>query len=377
MSILQIRLYKIFQFIGCLVLSAVYGAVCWFPSSACADDLMQDIAETIHKNHISRPPKQVILAKSINGINEFLKTLDPHSKYLTEEESRRLNMNEAAGHCGIGAEVSRDKKGVVLIPIQDGPAYKAGIHQRQYLKRINGRATLDMNVDEIKSAVLGPKGSAVGLGISNYHNGSYREVMVTRERFVSPSVEVVAEGNMEYIRILKFIARRTVARLRVSIRYMIQKGQPIILDLRDSSGGDLYEAIDALSLFLPAGTPTGSVEDSEGEKRFFYALPDQQIVYTGVLILVGPMTASASELFVSVLRHYARAVIIGQRTYGKCTSQRYFKMRDGSALKLTNLKLYYPDGQHCDGIGVLPHIKVPDKELYQTGRLISKGLLKF
>ena len=377
MSTLQIRFLKSFQWIGWLFFSVACSTIFWFPSIAFADELLHEIAETIHKNHISRPPKSVILTKPIKGINKFIQTLDPHSRYLSKEEYRRFKADEAGGHCGIGAEVSLDKKGFVLIPIQGGPANKAGIHQRQYLKSVNGRMTQDMNLGEIKSAVYGPKGSTVSLGISNYHSGKYREVMIPRERFVSPSVEVISGTNMEYIRILQFIARRTVARLRVSIKNMIQKGQPIILDFRDSSGGDLYEAIDALSLFLPQGTRIGSVENSEGENRLFYALPNQQVVYARVLTLVGPMTASAAELFVSVLKHYARTMIIGQKTYGKCTSQKYFKMRDGSALKLTNLKINYPDGKHCNGVGVIPDINATDKELYQTDKLISEGLRKF
>jgi carboxyl-terminal processing protease len=88
------------------------------------------------------------------------------------------------------------------------------------------------------------------------------------------------------------------------------------------------------------------------------------------------MTASAAELFVAVLTHYSKAIVIGQRTHGKCTSQKYVELPDGSALKLTNLKIYYPDGAHCNGLGRRPGIRVADRDLFRTGKLISEGLKK-
>ena len=363
-----------FQGIGKLVFSLFCSMLFGLSSYAYASDLILDIADKIHKYHISRPPRQAIPVESASSINAFLKSLDPHSKYLTQNEYRMFRIKPTGDHCGIGAEVSRDRQHIVLIPIQNGAAYKAGINQRQYLKSIDGRSTQFMAMDEIKGAILGPKGTVVNLGISNYFSGMYRDVAVTRRRFVPPSVELMIEQGAEYLRILQFIARRTTPRLRVSIRHLIQKDQPIILDLRDSLGGDLHEAIDALSLFLPAGTLICNIEDNQGENRLFYALPDRQIVFGKVLILVGPSTASAAELFVSVLKHYGRAVAIGQKTYGKCTSQKYFELSDGSALKLTNLKIYYPDGKHCDGFGLKPDISVTENVLYNTKKLISQGI---
>jgi carboxyl-terminal processing protease len=200
---------------------------------------------------------------------------------------------------------------------------------------------------------------------------------VVREAFTPPSVEIMAESNIEYLRIRRFIAHRTVANLSVAIRRMKKKAIRLILDLRDSTGGDLYEALDAVSLFLPGGRFIGKVVDGLGNERRFYSLPDQQIVFDRTLVLVGPHTASAAELFLAALKHYSRVVVAGQRTFGKCTSQKFVELSDGSALKLTNLKVFFPSGDFCNGVGLEPHIPVTDDELYQTPELVSKGIRGF
>ena len=338
---------------------------------------MKEVADAVHEHHFKRPPKEALLAVSMERINEFLKTLDPHSKYITAAAYRKIRKNEKEGYNGIGAEVGRNKHGIILFPFFGGPAYHSGIRGRQYLMAINGHKTNGMDIDEVGNLLAGPQGSTVSLQISPYHGGAYRDVKVFRERFTPPSVEVITESNIEYLRIRRFIAHRTVPSLTVAIRRMKEKGLRLILDLRDSTGGDLYEALDAASLFLPGGRFIGKVMDGSGNERRFYALPDQQLVFDRTLALVGPNTASAAELFLASLRHYSKVVVVGQRTYGKCTSQKYIELSDGSALKLTNLKIFFPSGDFCNGFGLDPDIPVTDDELFQTTKLVSKGIKGF
>lgn len=338
---------------------------------------MQEVADAVHEHHFKRPPKEAVLAVSIDRINEFLKTLDPHSKYLTAEAYRKIKQNENEGYNGIGAEVARNKHGIVLVPFSGGPAYHSGIRERQYLMAINGHKTDGMDINEVGNLLAGPQGSTVSLQVSPYQGGASQDVKVFRERFTPPSVEVISESNIEYLRIRRFIAHRTVSSLTVAIRRMKEKKLRLILDLRDSTGGDLYEALDAASLFLPGGRFIGKVMDGSGNERHFYSLPDQHLVFDRTLALVGPNTASAAELFLAALKHYSRVVVVGQRTYGKCTSQKYIELSDGSALKLTNLKIFFPSGDFCNGLGLEPDIPVTDGELYQTTKLVSKGIKGF
>ena len=351
-----------------------FALVFWLAPAIYAQNIMQEVAEAVHKYHISRPPVETVLAASIEGINEFLQTLDPHSKYLTVEEYRQLRRIERKGYNGIGAELTRDKHGFVLIPYCGAAAYKAGIKKRHYLKAIDEQTTQGMDLNEVGRLLAGPLGSTVTLRVSPYQGGAYRDVMLSRERVTPPSVEVITESKIEYLRIRHFISHRTVPSLTVAIKRMKAKGLPVILDLRDSTGGDLHEALDAVSLFLPGGKHIGKVTGNSGNEQLFYSLPDQQLLSDRILVLVGPTTASAAELFLAGLKHYSRAVVIGQRTYGKCTSQKYIELSDGSALKLTNLRIFYPSGEFCNGAGLIPDILVTDKELFQTTSLISEGI---
>ena len=348
--------------------------VFWLAPAIYAQNIMQEVAEAVHKYHISRPPVETVFASSIEGINEFLQTLDPHSKYLTVEEYRQLRRIERKGYNGIGAELTRDKHGFVLIPYCGAAAYKAGIKKRHYLKAIDEQTTQGMDLNEVGRLLAGPLGSTVTLRVSPYQGGAYWDVMLSRERVTPPSVEVITESKIEYLRIRHFISHRTVPSLTVAIKRMKAKGLPVILDLRDSTGGDLHEALDAVSLFLPGGKHIGKVTGNSGKEQLFYSLPDQQLLSDRILVLVGPTTASAAELFLAGLKHYSRAVVIGQRTYGKCTSQKYIELSDGSALKLTNLRIFYPSGEFCNGAGLIPDILVTDKELFQTTSLISEGI---
>lgn len=366
----QIKL-QVFRWLNSLILCIF---VFWLPSQINAQGIMQEVAEAVHKYHISQPPVATVLAVSIEGLNEFLQTLDPHSKYLTAEAYLKIKQIEKEGYNGIGAEVARNKHGIVLIPFYGGPVYRSGIRERQYLMAINGHKTEGMDLNEVGRLLAGPQGSTVTLGVSPYQGSAYQDVMLFRERFTPPSVEVITESKLEYLRIRHFTSHRTVPSLTVAIKRMKAKGLPVILDLRDSTGGDLHEALDAVSLFLPGGKPIGKVTGNSGNEQFFYSLPDQQLLSDRILVLVGPTTASAAELFLAGLKHYSRAVVIGQRTYGKCTSQKYIELSDGSAVKLTNLRIFYPSGEFCNGAGLIPDILVTDRELFQTTRLISEGI---
>ena len=113
-----------------------------------------------------------------------------------------------------------------------------------------------------------------------------------------------------------------------------------------------------------------------GKSQDYYSLPGRPLPVKALLVLIGPATASAAEIFLAALTHYTHAVLVGQKTFGKCTSQTYIKLSDGSALKLTNLKILNPRREFCNGQGLTPDVAVTDEELYKTATLISNGILK-
>jgi carboxyl-terminal processing protease len=356
------------------VLRSVLVLICLvFPAMGDASNIVEEIAEAIHHHHISRPPMEAALSVPLERMNAYLRSLDPYSLYIPADEYQRRKQIEKEGYQGIGAELTRNDCGIVIIPYQGGPAYRAGIRERHYLSAVNGYTIDSMDLKEAAWLLTGAPGSRVNVRVSPFLGGRNREVIVVREKFITPSVESITESFGTYLRIRSFRERSTVSSLKSVIRQRQAQGFPVILDLRDAQGRDFHEALDAISLFIPEGQCIAKVVGGSGVERLFYSLPYQQLVFRKIIILVGPSTASAAEVFASALRHYSRATLVGQKTYGKCTSQMIIELSDGSALKLTNLKIIYPSGEFCNGIGLTPDIEVSDEELYQTKKLIDRG----
>lgn len=348
----------------------------WSTPAAGADILMEEIADAVLAHDIAPPEREQLLRGSLEDIDELLKSFDPHAEYLSAAQYRAHKAGNRQGHSGIGAELSRQGGGIVVIPFQDGPAYRAGVRQRHYLKAIDGRSVRGRALDEVGDWVSGPPGSTVTLTIAQSPDGPGREVAVQRGAFRPRSVELVRDSGVPYLRIRDFVAHDTAVSLKVALKRLKEQGQPVILDLRDCSGGDLHEALDAASLFLPAGKILARLVSRSGSEQILRSLPARRIVTDPILLLVGPDTASSAEVFAGALQHYLRALAVGSSTYGKCTSQTFVELSDGSALKLTNLKIFSPSGRFCDGEGIRPHLQVAEDALYPTADLIAQGLAR-
>ncbi len=338
-------------------------------------DLLEEIAETISNKHITKPTKKDFSTIIPDAVNKYLQSIDPHSKYLSVKEYQRFKKTKDDGYVGIGAKLIDAKQGIILVPFFQGPAFKAGIKTHKLLLSVNAIPIEAMKVQKILTLLKGNKNSSVMLETQSLfaENEIPRLNRVIRQLYHLPSVQVVS-GNFHstYIRINKFISRKTLNSLKTALQ---NNDSPIIsIDLRETSGGDLYETLDCLSLFLPSQKLLLTTLNNKDQQRSYYSLPRSRVVnQQQIILMVGPRTASSAEIFAKALQYYQKAVLVGQETYGKCMSQTYIELTDGSALKLSNLKLLYPDGTFCAGKGLIPNILVDDKQLYNPKALISKG----
>ena len=317
-----------------------------------ANDLLEEIAEVINKQHIYKPTQPDFSNIIPNAVNEYLQTIDPYSKYLTATEYKQLQNNKI----GIGAKIVPSDQGVLIIPFYQGPAFKAGINKPMLLLSVNKIAVKTMTILNIIN-LFKENDKIIVESLSN--NIPHINTII-RQPYILPSVQVI-KAQPDYIRINKFIARETTNELK-KILSKKDLTDDIIIDLRETSGGDLYEALDCLSLFLPPKKLLITTINNNDQIRKYYSIPNQ-IIFNKITLLVGTRTASSAEVFAKALQYYQRATLIGQKTYGKCVSQTYIKLSDGSALKLTNLKLFYPDDTFCDGKGLLPDKLLDDKQL--------------
>lgn len=335
---------------------------------------IEEIAAVISENHIDKPTEQALLSVFQKAITNYLQSLDPHSKYLTAEEYKKLR--EPKDYVGIGASIRKEKQGILIIPFAQGPAFKAGIKMPQILLAIDGVSVESMTTSEIVPLIKGTQNTRVTIETRQLFDKKQQAYKTTikRQRYTLPSLQIIStDSHIPYIRINKFFQRQTLNSLRSSLQKLKKKNALIVIDLRETTGGDFYEALDCLSLFLPFGKLLVTAINNKDQAIPYYSLPNHQIIKKKLLILVGPRTASSAEIFAKALQHYQRALLIGQMTYGKCLSQTYIELSDGSVLKLSNLKILYPDGVFCNGKGLVPDVLVTDKQLYKTDKLILDG----
>jgi carboxyl-terminal processing protease len=339
-----------------------------------ADNLIQEIAEVIHTYHFKKPPKQEVLKISLEGLNDYLITLDPYSKYLSPDDNRLRKMTSRQGYVGVGTQIIRFQQNqTFLIPYRNGPAFQAGIRFPVILKTVNLTPVKIVTLPTVKKLLSGNTGSLVNLEVQLFDNRNTRKTFsVTRAVVDSPSIELIHDLSIPYIRLYQFVDSKTTPHLEVFLNQLKKAKYPIVIDLRYCPGGDFYEALDSASLFLPPKQLLATLED-KNSKTPLYSINRQKIT-DKVILLVSSVTASSAEVFAGALQHYQQGILIGQTTHGKCTSQSYIQLSNKGALLLARHRILDPNNQYCDGKGLRPDLSVTTENVLNTNFLISKGL---
>lgn len=323
---------------------------------------------------------QPYLEKSINpkdveyaAINGMLDTLDPHSVHLSPKFYRELKMSTVGNFGGIGIQIGiRDGKLTVIAPIMDTPAWRAGIKAKDKVMKIDGQSTINMSLDEAVSLMRGEKGTKVKLSIERKGWTEYKDFELVRDTIPIRSVySKLLPGRIGYVKVTNFQGN-TVGDLKKALKDMKKRGdlQGLILDLRSNPGGLLDQSIKMSDLFLDSGTIVTTVgagnERLEVNEASFLGTEEKY----PMLVLIGRSSASASEIVSGALKNNNRAVLIGERTFGKGSVQVIYDMDDGSALKLTVAQYLTPGDVSIQSVGV-----VPDIELLPV--YIDKGRVEF
>ncbi|MDZ7762323.1 MAG: S41 family peptidase [Desulfovermiculus sp.] len=168
------------------------------------------------------------------------------------------------------------------------------------------------------------------------------------------------------------MAGQTRSALKASIDFLDIQESPLIIDLRESGGGDLFEALDCAGLFVPQGKSLGGLMTRESGKSMVFSPPGDKVSMP-VVLLVGPDTASAAEVFAAALAYHGRARLVGRPTFGKCTTQTEVKLSKGSVLRFTNGRILAPEGQECWSSGLVPDVLVSEDALYDLQSLLDQA----
>ena len=298
---------------------------------------------------------------AIEGMLEALD--DPYSAYL-DAEAYQLSLGDLEGKFeGIGAYVGVDKDEQIMIiaPIADSPAAKAGIEAGDIILKVDDKPTSEMSLTEVVLYIRGPKGTPVRLLILHQGEAEPEEVEIVRDEIEVASVYFEMKEDVAYINITYF-SERTDEELSPVMQSIAQEAATgIILDLRSNPGGLLQTVVDVASYFLEKGVVV-DVVDNKGEHATSMVRPKETTTNLDLVVLVDSYSASGSEVLAGALQDYDRAIIAGTTTYGKGSVNILHQLEDGSGLYITTARWLTPNGRPIEGEGIAPDYELDPEE---------------
>ena len=304
---------------------------------------------------------EIFTEASIRGM--LIALNDPHTNYVRPDVFGIENADIRGRFEGIGAHVSMNADGrlVVVAPIADSPAERAGIRPGDIILEVDGESLQGISLIEAVSKIRGPRGSIVNLLVQ--HVGSLEQVVIAVERGVIPLQSVILRSEpghrVAHIRLTNFY-EDTADRLTEEIKEALAAGsEGVVLDLRDNPGGLLNSVIDVTSLFLEDGRLILYEVDGEGNRRDWVDRQNDDVLETvPIVLLANQFSASASEILVGALQDHGRAKVIGRKTFGKGSVNILRQLDNGGGLFITFARWFTPNGRLIDRNGLEPDIEI-------------------
>lgn len=317
------------------------------------------VLNLIEKYYVEEVDTQKLI---YGGIKGMLAELDPHTSFLTPEYFKEFQEETAGEFNGIGIEISVVNDALTVIsPIEDTPAWKAGIKAGDKILTINGESTRGFTLSDAAQRMK-KDNNKIQLGIMREGFKKIQVFDVWREQIRVKSVKFTdLENGYAYFRVTTFIENtfKDFEKLLADFRSKNEiKG--VIIDLRNNPGGLLEQAIKLSNLFIKEGTIVITMGRNGRDKEVVTAKPGSTWTDFPIVIVVNEFSASASEIFSGALQDNNRAIILGQRTFGKGSVQTVVKLGDGSGLKLTIARYYTPKGTEIQSEGIKPDVLVED-----------------
>jgi len=319
------------------------------------------VYEVVRQAYVQKVDNKTLMNAAITGM---LSGLDPHSEYLDKEGLAQLSEDTTGEYSGLGIEVLQVDGGLRIVsPIDDTPAARAGIKPGDSIVKINGTLIDPQNVNDMFKQLRGQPGSKIALTIAHQNSDKLIDLQLVRENISISSVKVrELEPGYAYLRISQF-QEDTAGDLDRKLADLVQKNGPqkgAVLDLRNNPGGLLTAAVGVSDDFLDSGTivtTRGRLQDSN---MSFNAHPGDRLDGAPMIVLTNNGTASAAEIVSGALKDNHRALIMGQRTFGKGVVQTVLPLDADHAVKITTARYYTPNGTSIQAEGIKPDIALAD-----------------
>ena len=313
------------------------------------------VVNIIEKYYVEPLSTNQIVEKLLKG---GIAELDAHSSFLDKKGYKELKVTTNGEFGGLGIVVGM-KKGVLTIisPIDDTPAFRAGVKANDIILKINNKATIDMTLDEAVNLMRGKPGTKITLTL--IRDGKPVIVHITRAIIKVKSVksyDIKDYPEIKYIRISSF-DKNVVSSLKKIVSNLKNK-KGLIIDLRNNPGGLLNQALGTLDMFIKDGKLLSEKGRDSNNNRVWYAHSAGTYSNIPIVILVNGGSASASEIVSGAMQDHKRAIIVGEKTFGKGSVQAIIPINKDEAVRLTIAKYYLPSGRTIQAVGVTPDIKV-------------------
>jgi len=331
--------------------------------------IFESVLQHIQNDYVDEPNMEKVRAGALRGLAYGL---DPYSTYLTPEQVKEYNAGNKDNQAGIGAELSQVASYLyVIAPMKGSPADQAGLRAGDIIEYIDNKATRDISLYDAKQLLNGAAGSEVKLRVLRA-NTTPLTVSVKRGSSRAAAAEIRMEAGKVGVLRLNSFADTEASEVRTKLQDLIKQGaQKIVLDMRDTAGGSINEAVAVANLFIKDGVIAQTV-GREGKALKTFSADPKAVVFSGALVaMIDTGTAGAAEVVASALIERSRGQVVGEKSFGAGTEQQLFTLRGGDGLLLTTVKWASSGGKTFLGedrahSGVAPSVEVKGQEVAEA-----------
>jgi carboxyl-terminal processing protease len=332
-------------------------------------ELFTDVLSMVKKSYVEEVDTKKLIYGAINGM---LASLDPHSSFMSPEMYKEMKIETKGAFGGLGIEITiKDGLLTVISPIEDTPAYRAGIKAGDHILKIDDKFTKDLTIMEAVKRMRGAKGTKVVLTIMREGFEKPKEFPLVRDVIQVKSIKFkTLDEGYGYVRIAQF-QEKTDDDLEKALKTLRDENggalRGLVLDLRNDPGGLLDQAVKVSEHFIDEGKLIVYTEGREKDSKMkFTSRATTKQPHYPIVVLINSGSASASEIVAGALQDHKRAVIMGTQSFGKGSVQTIIPLSDNSGLRLTTARYFTPSGRSIQAKGITPDIVVEAKELSQS-----------